>query len=209
MKRLAILGASGHGKVVADIAECVGWQEIVFYDDAWPKLANIRDWVVAGDTRVLINSLKSFDGVFVAIGHNETRVAKLAAFSEHGAPLVSLVHPMATLSRYSVLGVGCVVMPGAVVNVDAHLGQGCIVNTGASIDHDCLLADGVHVSPGASLAGNVTVGENSWIGIGASIRQSIHIGARVVVGAGAVVVNDIPDQCTVVGVPARIVEPKR
>lgn len=209
MKRLAILGASGHGKVVADIAECVGWQEIVFYDDAWPKLANIRDWVVAGDSGTLLNSLRLFDGVFVAIGHNETRLAKLAILAEQGAPLVSLIHPMATLSRYSVLGVGCVVMPGGIVNIDAQLGQGCIVNTGASIDHDCLLADGVHVSPGARLAGNVTVGENSWIGIGASIRQSVHIGTRVIVGAGAVVVNDIPDQCTVVGVPARILELKR
>jgi acetyltransferase-like isoleucine patch superfamily enzyme len=82
-----------------------------------------------------------------------------------------------------------------------------IVNTGATIDHDCVLGDGVHVCPGAHLAGEVRVGDETWIGIGASVVQSVCIGSRAVVGAGAVVIGDVPDDVTVVGVPAVIKRP--
>jgi acetyltransferase-like isoleucine patch superfamily enzyme len=83
------------------------------------------------------------------------------------------------------------------------LGLGCIINTGATFYHDCVLGDGVHICPGVHLAGDVQVGELSWLGIGCTVRQGIRIGAGVTVGAGAVVIDDVPDGQTVVGVPAR------
>jgi len=202
LKRLAILGASGHGKVVADCAECAGWNEIVFFDDAWPKMERNGVWRVVGDTNTLLNDLNLYDGVIVAIGHNETRLKKQAELLDHGATMVSIIHPNAQISQYSQLGIGSVVMAGVVINVDTKIGTACIINTSATIDHDCIIGDGVHISPGAHLAGGVIVGDFSWIGIGSSIRQLIKIGKKTVVGAGAVVINDIKDDCTVVGNPA-------
>ncbi|MEW5823158.1 MAG: acetyltransferase [Pseudomonadota bacterium] len=204
MKRLAILGASGHGKVVADAAECCGWSSIVFFDDAWPNRAVNGAWSVQGTTEVLMSKLDEFDGVVVGIGNNHIRHAKLQALQAAGAPVVSIIHPAATVSRHARIGSGSVVFAGAVVNVDASIGAGSILNTGCSIDHDCVLDEAVHISPGARLAGGVHVGEQSWVGIGASVRQLIHIGARVMVAAGAVVVADVPDTQTVMGVPARV-----
>lgn len=204
MKRLAILGASGHGKVVADSAECAGWKEIVFYDDAWPKCETNGVWQVIGDTKALLNSLSRYDGIVIAIGQNSIRAKKQTELLAHGAKLVNIIHPSAQVSQYAELGIGTVVMAGAVINVDSKLGASCIVNTGAMIDHDCTLGDGVHISPGAHLAGGVTVGDFSWIGLGANIRQLVKVGGEVVVGVGAVVVKDIIESCTVAGVPAKL-----
>lgn len=204
MRRLAILGASGHGKVVADCAECVGWKEIVFFDDAWPKLEVNGAWNVIGDTDALFNNLSDYDGVVIAIGDNSIRLKKHVELLAHDAPLVSIVHPDAHISQYVQLGIGSVVMAGAVINVDSKLGCSCIINTGATIDHDCQFGDGIHISPGVNLAGGVVVGEKSWIGIGATVLQLINIGKNVVVGAGSVVVKNVADNLTVAGVPARI-----
>ena len=202
MKRLAILGASGHGKVLADIAEACGWDEIVFFDDEWPAVSSNGHWVVSGDGERLLENVKHYAGVIVAIGNNAVRHEKHNWLLTKGAPMASLVHPTAVVSCYAEIGVGSVVMPGVVVNVAARIGDGAILNTGCSVDHDCIIGDFTHISPGARLAGGVSVGSQSWIGIGASVKQCINIGQNVVVGAGAVVVSDIPNGSTAMGVPA-------
>lgn len=203
MKTLALLGASGHGKVVADAALAAGWESLVFFDDAWPNRAINGHWPVVGDTAALLDNLSQFDGVIVAIGNCSVRWHKQQDLQAAGARLATVVHPQALVSDYAKLGLGTVVMAGAVVNVDAVVGDACIINTGSSVDHDCVLAHGVHISPGAHLSGNVTVGACSWVGVGAAVRQGMHIGASVMVGAGAVVVKPVPDGQTVVGNPAQ------
>jgi sugar O-acyltransferase (sialic acid O-acetyltransferase NeuD family) len=202
-KKLAIIGASGHGKVVADAALTGGWDEIMFFDDAWPELTEVGVWQVVGNTRQLLEQGVCFEGAVVAIGDNLIRLEKQHKIEQAGIPLVTIIHPSAVVSPYSEIGKGSVVFAGAVINAFAKIGYGCIINTGSTIDHDCVLADGVHVSPGAHLGGNVHVGKAAWVGIGSSVRQCIQIGENVVVGAGAAVVNDIEPGFTVIGVPAR------
>lgn len=203
MKRLAILGASGHGKVVADIAELTGWDEVVFFDDAWPALKNNSVWSVIGNTDKLLSALYEFSGVFVAIGNNDIRLSKLKLLRELNVPLPSIIHPSAIVSRYAKINEGCVICAGVVVNADTNIGFGSILNTACSVDHDCVLNEAVHVSPGVRLAGGTHVGQCAWIGIGAVVRQLITIGAYSVVGAGAAVVKNVPENTTVVGVPAQ------
>ncbi|TOJ99406.1 acetyltransferase [Vibrio parahaemolyticus] len=201
----AILGASGHGKVVAEIAELNGYTNIEFFDDRWPELQNVEHWPVKGNSETLLKIAAQFDLTVIAIGNNKVRLEKQKLLSIAGAKFSVLEHPRATISRHSQLGVGTVVMAGAVINPFVKVGKACIINTASTIDHDCSLADGVHVSPGCNLAGGVTVGEGTWLGIGSQVKQLISIGAGVIVGAGATVVNRVPDFQTVVGTPAQLV----
>lgn len=202
-KRLAILGASGHGKVVAEIALDCGWRDIAFYDDAWPELSTNGSYEVVGDTASLVRQVRDFDGVHVAIGNNRVRLEKYEYLRLQGAEFPILVHPRAVVSQSSSLGYGSVVMAGAVVNADTTISRACILNTGSSVDHDCIVGEGVHVSPGVNIAGGVILGNCSWIGIGAAVVQCTSIGSDVIVGAGSVVLNDIADGMCVVGVPAK------
>lgn len=206
MKRLAIFGAGGHAKVVADIAQESGWSDICFFDDDWPNITMNGCSSVKGDANSLLAQLDQFEGVVVAIGNARIRLNKQNLLRASGADVVTLIHPRASVSRYAVLGVGTVVMPGAVIMADASIGDACIVNTAATVDHDCRLAEGVHIGPGAHLSGDVVVGERSWIGLGALVRQGICVGRDVMVGAGAVVVRSVEDGHIIIGNPARQME---
>lgn len=202
MRHLAIFGASGHGKVVADIAESLGWNKISFFDDVWPRKMVNGHWDVIGNMDDLLNSMSQYDGVFIAIGDNQIRQFKTEMLLDMGVELPALIHPNAVVSRYVSLGEGTVIMPGVVVNADTTIGNASILNTGCSIDHDCNLGPYVHISPGAKVAGGVKIGARSWVGIGSSVRQMINIGTDAVIGAGAAVVADVKNGSTVVGVPA-------
>ena len=209
MSTLAILGAGGHGKVVADAAQACGrWREIAFFDQAWPGRSRNGPWAVVGDEAQLLDRVREFDGVAVAIGSNDVRLICIRRLLAAGATLATVIHPKAVVSSHASVGAGSVVFAAAVVNPGASIGMACIVNTAATVDHDCVLADGVHVSPGAHLGGGVQVGAASWIGIGASIKQYLQLGANTVVGAGAAVVHSFPGDVTLVGVPAQILDRK-
>jgi sugar O-acyltransferase (sialic acid O-acetyltransferase NeuD family) len=201
-ERFLILGASGHGKVVGDCAMAASGCEICYFDDRWPMLGVCGPWPVVGTGESYFTEAEMGGQAFVAIGNVATRLAWLHRLKAAGISVATVIHPRSVISPHAVIGEGVLVVAG-VVNINARLGLGCIINTAATVDHDCVLDDGVHVSPGAHLAGDVQVGKSSWLGIGCVVRQGIRIGDRVTVGAGAVVVADVPDGLTVVGVPAR------
>lgn len=200
---LLIIGAGGHGKVVADTARQQGeWDRFAFLDDDTTRSGSIVGVPVLGDLRTAAGLRREFPDVVVAIGSADLRLRLIGELAEQGFNLPVVQHPSATISSFASLGRGCVVFAQAAINADVTLGEGCIVNTGSTIDHDCTLADGVHLAPGAHLAGTVRVGRATWIGIGACTRENITIGDYVTIGAGAAVVADIDSGLTVMGVPA-------
>lgn len=204
MSVLLILGAGGHGKVVADAAlEAGKWRDVIFLDDAWPQKDKNGRWDIHGKVEHLAQWKSSCDNAIVAIGNNALRIQMQARLLEGGFELATVVHPSAQISRFAKLGNGSVVFANAVVNADAIIGEGAIINTSATIDHDCCLGIGVHISPGAHIGGGVTIGDFTWVGIGAAVCHCLTIGSDVTIGAGAVVVNDIGDDVKAVGVPAR------
>jgi sugar O-acyltransferase (sialic acid O-acetyltransferase NeuD family) len=203
LKGLLIIGAGGHGKVVADTALLLGWTDVGFLDDRTAALGSPLGLFVVGTLADLTARASAYSSAVVAIGNAKLRLELTDRCRRSGFDMVSLVHPMAFVSRFASIGAGCVVFAQSAVNADARIGVACIINTGATVDHDCVIGDGVHVCPGAHLAGAVRVGDRSWIGIAATIRQGISIGREVMVGAGAAVVADVADGSTMAGVPAR------
>jgi sugar O-acyltransferase (sialic acid O-acetyltransferase NeuD family) len=202
MNKLVIIGASGHGKVVGDIAELNGYTDIVYLDDNAEIYMCGKHRVVGRCTDVLMYSSADF---FVAIGNANLRRIIQADLTEMGLNVVTLIHPSAVVSSNVEIGAGSAIMAGAVINPFTHIGRGCIVNTCASVDHDCCIGDFVHISVGAHVAGTVVIHENTWIGAGATVSNNICIVSDCTIGAGAVVVKDIDLAGTYIGVPARII----
>jgi sugar O-acyltransferase (sialic acid O-acetyltransferase NeuD family) len=208
MTRLLIVGAGGHGAVVAEAAAEAGkWSEIVFLDDDGSK-AQVLEFPILGTSGEMSSFLDSDTEVFVAIGDNRRRLELLRSISEKNTVLATVIHPTATISPSAAISAGTVACAGVIVNARATVGLGCILNTAATIDHDCAIADGVHVSPGANLGGIVRVGSCTWIGIGSSVREGTRIGSDSLIGAGSAVVSDVADSVTVGGVPARVLSGK-
>lgn len=197
---VVIIGASGHGKVVADIVIENGDQVVGFLDDN----PNLPEKFIGFPVLGIIDEYQNYlDAKFiVAIGNAAIRekiVNKLGNVAWYTA-----IHPTVVISKLdTAIGEGTVIMANAVVNPGAKIGSHCIINTGAIVEHDNRLEDYVHVSVGAKLAGAVSVGKSTWIGIGASVRNNLEIYADCMIGAGAVVVKDIKEAGTYVGVPAR------
>ncbi|MCL5289508.1 MAG: acetyltransferase [Firmicutes bacterium] len=207
MKGLLVAGAGGHGKVVADTASETGrWDAIAFIDDRFESLRKMIKYPVLGKLDDAPGFLGEYKDLVVAIGDNLIRVKLLKNFSDVGFNLPFIVHPTAYVSRDAIIEPGCVIFAQAAVNAGSRIGFGSIINTGSTVDHDCFLGEGVHLSPGVHLAGEVNVGDYSWLGIASSVIQRVSIGRDVIVGAGTVVVRDILDDVTVVGVPGRVIK---
>lgn len=201
-QKLVIIGASGHGKVVADIAFLTEkYQQIFFIDDNAKQQEVIGVSVIGGfDNADTVLQEAEF---FVAIGNAKIRQQLLEKLVQKGADLATLIHPSAVIGSNVEIGVGSVVMAGTVLNAECKIGRGCIINTCSSIDHDCKIGDYVHVSVGAHLAGNVTVGDSTWIGAGAVVNNNVNITQSCMIGSGAIVLKDIQESGTYVGVPAK------
>ena len=200
MKRLMILGAGGHGRVIADSARKMGYTEIAFLDNA-PMAQEMGHPVVGGfqDAKLYI---ADWD-ICVAVGNQKLREGLLNSLGQAGAKLPVIRDSSAVIGTHVSIGIGTVIMPGTVINTGTRIGRGCIINTGATADHDNILEDFVHLSPGVHLAGTVHVGVRSWLGVGSVVVNNCDITADCVIGAGAVVCRDIREAGTYVGVPAK------
>lgn len=199
--KLIIIGAGGHGKVVANIAMLNGYKEIYFMDDDTSK-KYIGKYQIIGTTKD-INRYKNEYDFFIAIGNNETRKKLTMLLLDNDIQLVSLIHPSAVIDNTVQIGYGVVVMANAVINADTKIGNNVIVNTASSIDHDCIINDYVHVSPGVHIAGNVHIGEKTWLCIGSSIINNISVSRNCIIGAGSVVLRNIEKSGVYVGIPMR------
>ncbi|MDC0434876.1 acetyltransferase [bacterium] len=205
---LSIMGASGHGRVIADAAQLSGrWAKVMFYDDAEPGPDSMAEWPVAGNVSDLISMSPSANHqVIVGIGDNTMRLTHHKKFKALGWTMATVVHPSATISPHANVCSGSIVMAGVVINVGAFVDEACIVNTCASIDHDCHLGQGVHISPGAVLAGTVMVGSRAWIGAGSVVINNINIGDDAILGAGSTAIRDIASDSVAVGSPASVIK---
>lgn len=198
MNRLIIVGAGGHGKVIADSAIKNGYTDIGFVDDN--ATGECMGFPITGTC----TDIEKFDDgntdFVIGIGNNATR--KMIA-EKYNVNWTTLVHPSAHIAVNVSIGKGTVVMAGAVINACATVGEHCIINSSAIVEHDNMLEDYVHISPGVKLGGTVIIGEQTHIGIGATVSNNVSICRDCIIGAGAVVVKDIADSGTYIGVPAK------
>lgn len=200
--RIILIGASGHGRVCAEIAELTGYKEVAFLD-LDPDMTEYAGHKVIGvenDLEKLVNPNTDF---FVSLGMNEKRERIHAKIRNAGGRIATLIHPAAVVSKSATISDGTAIMAGAVINPGTVIGEGCIINTSSSVDHDCNIGNFTHVAVGAHICGNVATGTKVWVGAGATVINNISICENVTIGAGAVVISNIIDPDIYVGVPAR------
>lgn len=205
-KNVVIIGAGGHAKVIADIIDKSKDIVIGFLDDNKTKgdiIVKEEQYKVIGridDCRKI--QLESPEIEFViAIGNNKVR--KQIAERYENLKFYTAIHPSSQIALDVEIGEGTVVMANTSINTSVKIGKHCIINTGTIIEHDNILKDYVHISPNATLCGTVKVGALTHIGAGATIKNNTNICSNCVVGCGAVVVKDINEEGTYVGVPTK------
>lgn len=202
MSALLILGAGGHARSVADAALATKhWDSVAFLDDN-PQNNMPLGFPILGGLDLVPKLRKRYDGAFVAWGNNILRMEWIDRLDAMGFDLPCVIHPHSCVSHFAVLGKGCVVMAGAVINVEARVGRGCILNTGCTVDHNCVLGNGVHLSPGVHVGGDTTIGARTWVCVGASIGSQRSISGDCIIAAGSAVVKDILEPGLYAGVPA-------
>ena len=199
-KRVIILGAGGHAKVIAEIINKSNDLLIGFLDDN----EDIQDKTIYQDKKVIgkINDYTKYQDVefIIGIGNNQTR----KKLSNLDLNWYTAIHPNTVIASDVTINEGTVIMPGVIINPGTTIGKHCIINTSSSIDHDNIIEDYVHISPGSHLAGTVTVKECTWICTGVTIINNITIESNNIIGAGSVVIKNITEtNSTYVGVPAK------
>ena len=197
-KKLIIVGASGHGKVIADIARLNGYEEIKFLDDDINKTYNGK-YEVIGITDDIDKYVDEYD-FSIGIGDNKIR-EKIYLKIKGKIPV--LIHPRSIIGEDVEIKEGTVVMANAVINSGTYIGKCCIINTSSSVDHDCYINDFAHICPGTNIAGGVKIGKYSWLGIGSCIKQYISKCDNCLIGAGSVVIKNIMESGSYVGVPTK------
>jgi sugar O-acyltransferase (sialic acid O-acetyltransferase NeuD family) len=196
-KNLIVIGAGGHGQVIADLALNLNYNAS-FWDE---NPSNFKGNFQVENVKKIVPPLTS---LVIGIGANSIREQFSLYYPANR--FVSLKHPNAIIADSVEVGTGTVILTGSVINRGVKIGHHCIVNTASVIDHDCIISDFVHISPNTTICGNVTVGRGTWVGAGAIIIQGINVGKNVTIGAGSVIIKDIPDNATVVGNPGRIIK---
>lgn len=203
--RVAIWGASGHGRVVADAARRQGLHVVAFIDDDPVKAGAPFAGAPVLGTAALSELREVGAQLHIAVGHCRARARLAELCVQQGFRLCSVLHPSAVLADDVKVGEGSFVAAGVVVNSGTQIGANVILNTSSSVDHDCGIQDGTHVAPGVRIGGLVQIGAGAFVGIGATVSNCRQIGARTIVGAGAVVVRDLPADVVAYGVPARVI----
>lgn len=208
MQEVVILGAGGHGHVVAEALlgsnqSDGGPLPIAFLDDD----ASLQGTTVMGIP--VLGPLSKLDDLGVqaatiAIGDNLHRQRAFEAARSIKLPIVSVVHPRAYVARNARVGDGSVICAGAVVGAGATIGEDVIINTSSVVDHHSVVGPHSHIASGATLGGDVRVGECVLVGLSASVRPGVSIADGVTIGVGAAVVGEIAKRGVYVGVPARL-----
>jgi len=203
MNNLGIIGFGGHSKVVEYIAGLNNYNSFYYFDINYQNLKIYNDnQKIIGDIKDISSDL-NIDAYFVGIGNNINRKKNIEILLEKNLDVINLIHPSAQISHDVSLSNGIIIMANVVINPNVKIGNGAIINTSSILEHDTVVGDYCHLAPNTCLCGNVKINDLSTVGASSVIIPGINIGKNVTIGAGSTVINNIADNSTAYGNPAR------
>ena len=208
---MLIIGAKGFAKEVLEVVHQIDQiEKLVFFDDVNDDIKGslYKKFPILKTSEEALNYFNTIDNRFtIGIGNPVLRKNLCDKFSLLGGVFTSTISPLVNIGLYDVqIGKGTNILSGAILSNGSKLGIGCIIYYNVIITHDCIVGDFVEISPSATLLGRCTVGSFSQIGANATILPDTVIGKNVIIGAGSVITKDIPDNCVVYGIPAKMIK---
>jgi sugar O-acyltransferase (sialic acid O-acetyltransferase NeuD family) len=205
---MLIIGAKGFAKEILEILIRKTYNEdaLCFFDDIDTDLHFVYNkFKILHSKKEVQDWFKQTNNKYVlGIGNPKIREILNKKFIAWGGNPYTLISSYSTIGSFeTVIGKGTVICDGVRITNSIKIGENCLINLNATIGHDCIIGENVEICPNTSISGNCMIGENTFIGTGATINPNIRVGKNVVVGSGSVVIKDVPDYTTVVGVPAK------
>lgn len=210
---MLIIGAGGLAKEILEIVNMENHGEsIAFFDDVNPynpPLLYEKHPILRSIQEVESHFKTNSKNYIIGIGEPELRKMLIQKIDNCGGVLTSIVSSKANIGSHGVeIGNGANIFPNVNISNNVRIGLAALIYYNVVITHDCQIGDFVELSPGATLLGHVKVGDHTKIGANATVLPKLTVGKNVTIGAGAVVTKSLPDNCTAIGVPARIIESK-
>jgi len=206
MKKIIVIGAGGHATSLVETIISSG-NEILYFVDNFKAKEKLLGYNIE---KKILKVNKKID-IVIGIGDNNKRqeiyLYLLNTISEINFP--TIIHPSASVSRFSKIGKGSVILQNAMVGANSHIGNFCILNSSSGLDHDCKMSNFSSLAPSSVTGGNVRIGLRTALGINASILHKTNIGNDVVIGSNSHVNKDIDNNLVVYGTPARIIRKRK
>jgi sugar O-acyltransferase (sialic acid O-acetyltransferase NeuD family) len=204
-KSIVLIGGGGHCKACIDVIETTGF-EIAGIIDKKAGAGEVLSYEIIGSDNDLENIVKKDYKFLVTIGQIKDPLPRIKIFErikQLNGELATVIGSSASVSKYSTIGEGTIVMHQAIVNSATKIGINCILNNRALIEHDCTIGDHTHISTAAVINGDCTIGNRVFIGSNSVVAQGIQIADDVVIGAGSVVIKNIIQPGVFAGNPVR------
>lgn len=210
MKKIILIGGGGHCKSCIDVIEQTGIYEIFGVLDVAEKVGEkIFNYEIIGvDSEIQKYSDLGFE-FLITVGQIKSAKTRMKIFHnlrQINAKMATIVSPLAYVSKYASLEEGTIVMHHAFVNAGAKVGMNVILNTACHLEHDSSVGDHCHISTGVFVNGDSKIGNETFIGSKTTVSSQVNVGNNVIIGAGSLVIKNIENNRTVIGVPTKEIE---
>ena len=209
LRPLIIVGASGFGREVACLVKDINkikptWSLLGLVDDNLQG-KTVEGFPILGPVASL-SELYPKPLVAIAIADPSTRKRLVETITGYGLQFATLIHPSVSMSDYVRIGEGCIICRNTLFTTNIEIGNHCIINVNCSFGHDTVVNEFASIMSHTAVAGDVTIGSGCYFGLHCTVINKVKIGSWSTFGAGTVIVKDMPDYVTAVGVPARIIK---